>query len=484
MARYGLVIGVDQYRSPLGNLSKTRNDARTVANLLREHGDFTDIQELTEEVTGQQLKNALRQLLTERADRQEAFIYYTGHAVVWEGRGYFALSDTILETSVGQITVVKNGIPLTYLRDLIGEAELSSLVVILDCCHSETFLEESRGFLQSAAINQEFLDLRTNYFLVSACRKFEEAYALHNEDHSIFTGALLRALSRDRANDRGAINASTMFGSIENDLKGKGQEARLFCFGGAPIIIDYRQAINPPIEDDCPYVGLKTFEEKTSKWFFGRDRVFQELMQKIKQYSFVFVVGASGIGKSSLVKAKLIPEMEEKSYRTLRMEPSTNPIQNLKAAFTSELGGTNIDVAEIEENIEKFGLREAISVLLISKPGIKILLVIDQFEEIFTICRHKSDRDQFITMLVDVIRKPSENLVVAITMRADFMSEFTDSDLGGMINDQIICVSGIKGDELKEVIIQPSVVQGYAFSDDLLKTILINSPDRFIATRQ
>jgi WD40 repeat protein len=473
MARYGLVIGVEQYRPPLGKLSKTRNDAETVADLLETHGNFT-IQKLVGEVTGQQLKNALRQLLIERADRQEAFIYYTGHAVVWEGRGYFALSDTILEASVGQITVVKNGIPLTYLRDLIGEAELSSLVVILDCCHSEIFLEKSRGFLQPAAIGQEFPDPRTNYFLVSACRKFEEAYALHNEDHSIFTGALLRALSRDRANNDKVIDANTMFGSIENDLRGKGQEARHLGYGGGIIILDYRQVSNPPIEDDCPYVGLKTFDKTTSKWFFGRDRLSSELMHKINEYSFAFVVGASGIGKSSLVKAKLIPEMEQLGYRILLMKPSTNPIQNLKAVFTSELGETNIDVAEIEENIEQSGLRKAISILLISEPRIKILLVIDQFEEIFTICRHKSDRDQFITMLADVIREPPKNLVVAITMRADFMSEFTNSDLGSMINDQIICVSGIKGDELKEVIIQPSRVQGYAFSDGLLETILID----------
>jgi WD40 repeat protein/energy-coupling factor transporter ATP-binding protein EcfA2 len=473
MARYGLVIGVDQYRSPLGNLSKTRNDAKTVADLLERHGDFTDIQELIGEVTGQQLKKALRQLLTERADRQEAFIYYTGHAVVWEGRGYFALSDTILETSVGQIAVVKNGIPLDYLKNLISEAELSSLVIILDCCHSETFLEESRGFLQSTAIDQEFLGLRTDYFLVSACRRFEEAYALHSEDHSIFTGALLQALSRDRANDRGVINAGTMFDSIENDLRGKGQEARCLCYGGAPIILDYRQVINPPIKEDCPYVGLNTFDKTTSQWFFGRDKVFNELMHKINKYSFALVVGASGIGKSSLVKAKLIPEMEKKGYRILLMKPSTDPIQNLKEVFISELEEID-DIIEIGKNIKQSGLLKTISDLLIPEPQIKIFLVIDQFEEIFTICQHESDRNQFITMLTDVAKKPPEELIIAITMRADFMSECTHPDLGDVINNQMIYIPGMDKDELKEVIIQPSKVQGYDFSDGLLETILID----------
>ncbi|WP_434684397.1 caspase family protein [Pseudanabaena minima] len=216
MARYGLVVGVAKYKSPLGNLSKTEIDAKAVHDLLKQHGDFEDIQVLTGEVTAKQLEDALGRLLLERADRNEVLIYFSGHAVVVKGnfgkkRGYLALSNTALKTSSGEITGIENGIALDDLSGLIGEAKLSNLVVLLDCCHSETLLEESQGFLQRAIVSQAFAELKQDYFLVSACRKFEEAYAMKSESYSIFTGALLRGLARDRANERGIVYAGTMF---------------------------------------------------------------------------------------------------------------------------------------------------------------------------------------------------------------------------------------------------------------------------------
>ncbi|NMF57670.1 caspase family protein [Pseudanabaena yagii] len=245
MARYGLVVGAAKYKSPLGNLSKTESDAKAVNDLLKQHGDFEDIQVLTGEVTAKQIEDALKRLLLEQADRNEALIYFSGHAVVVKGnfgkkRGYLALSNTGLKTSNGEITGIENGIALDDLSGLIGEAKLSNLVVLLDCCHSETLLEESQGFLQRAIISQAFAELKQDYFLVSACRKFEEAYAMRSESYSIFTGAMLRGLARNRANERGIVYAATMFDYVFDQLRGTGQEAVSFGYGRALRVVDYR----------------------------------------------------------------------------------------------------------------------------------------------------------------------------------------------------------------------------------------------------
>lgn len=270
MARYGLVVGVAKYKSPLGNLSKTEGDAKAVNDLLKQHGDFEDIQVLTGEVTAKQLEDALGRLLLERADRNEALIYFSGHAVVVKGnfgkkRGYFALSNTGLKTSSGEITGIENGIALDDLSGLIGEAKLSNLVVLLDCCHSETLLEESQGFLQRAIVSQAFAELRQDYFLVSACRKFEEAYAMKSESYSIFTGAMLRGLARERANDRGVVDASTMFGYVAEQLRGTGQEAVSFGYGRALRIVDYRLPINP-LDPDPPINPIKKINKNITPW--------------------------------------------------------------------------------------------------------------------------------------------------------------------------------------------------------------------------
>ena len=273
MARYGLVVGVAKYKSPLGNLSKTEGDAKAVNDLLKQHGDFEDIQVLTGEVTAKQLEDALGRLLLERADRNEALIYFSGHAVVVKGnfgkkRGYFALSNTGLKTSSGEITGIENGIALDDLSGLIGEAKLSNLVVLLDCCHSETLLEESQGFLQRAIVTQAFAELKQDYFLVSACRKFEEAYAMKSESYSIFTGAMLRGLAKERANDRGVVDTSTMFGYVAEQLRGTGQEAVSFGYGRALPIVDYRLPINPLDLDhqNYPSQNIKKTNKNITHW--------------------------------------------------------------------------------------------------------------------------------------------------------------------------------------------------------------------------
>lgn len=317
MARYGLVVGVAKYKSALGNLSKTENDAKAVNDLLKQHGDFEDIQVLTGEVTAKQLEDALGRLLMKRADRNEALIYFSGHAVVVKGnfgkkRGYLALSNTGLKTSGGEITGIENCIALDDLSGLIGESKLSNLVVLLDCCHSETLLEESQRFLQRAIVSQAFAELKQDYFLVSACRKFEEAYSMTSESYSIFTGAMLRGLAKDRASERGVVDASTMFGYVAEQLRGTGQEAVSFGYGRALRIVDYRAVVDEKIlEDVCPYVGLEAFDRETAKYFKGRDRFIRLLLQKLNESNFVPVIGASGSGKSSLVRAGLIPALEE-----------------------------------------------------------------------------------------------------------------------------------------------------------------------------
>ncbi len=481
MARYGLVVGVAKYKSPLGSLSKPEGDAKAVYDLLKQHGDFEDIQVLTGEVTAKQLEDALGRLLTERADRNEAMIYYTGHAVVVKGsfskkRGYFALSNTTLKVSNGDITGIENGIALDDLSGLIGETSLSNLVVLLDCCHSETFLEESQGFLRRAILDQSFSNFKKDYFLVSACRKFEEAYAMKSESYSIFTGAMLRGLARERANDRGVVDTSTMFGYVAEQLRGTGQEAVNFGYGRALRIVDYRKVVEEKeVDETCPYVGLKAFDESTAKWFFGRDDAWRRLQQKLSLSSsesyFAFVVGVSGSGKSSLVRAKLIPELKQQGYHVYVIKPRTSPLQQLKTALIADLNDADA-IADIEDLIDSGDLIAAVAQL----PNKPVLLVIDQFEEVFTLCRQKSEQSNFLKMLARVAdRNPSNlvtDLVVVATMRSDFMGECNDPSLSKIINEHLVWLSAMTENEFKEAIAKPAQLQGYEFGEGLLEAIL------------
>ncbi|NMF57669.1 nSTAND1 domain-containing NTPase [Pseudanabaena yagii] len=219
--------------------------------------------------------------------------------------------------------------------------------------------------------------------------------------------------------------------------------------------------------ETCPYVGLNAFDESTAQWFFGRETAFKRLMSKIEQSPFVFVVGVSGSGKSSLVKAKLIPEMKRRGHRILLMKPWSNPIQRLKDVFAEILEETGTDVIEFEQRIDTEGLLAAIADL--PKP---ILLVIDQFEEVFTVCSQIAERRKFIQMLVDVAQTQTADFVVVATMRIDFLADCTYANLDAIVNEQMVVISGMSEDELRDAIAKPAETQGYQLSDGLLDAIL------------
>ena len=222
--------------------------------------------------------------------------------------------------------------------------------------------------------------------------------------------------------------------------------------------------------ETCPYVGLNAFDEKTAQWFFGRDEALGRLRQKLEQRAFVFVVGVSGSGKSSLVRAKLMPEWADRGYQVFVMKPRTSPLGQLKKVLTDNLNDADQDQIEaIEDLLEGGDLLAAIE-LMPQKP---ILLVIDQFEEVFTLCRQRSEQRKFLKMLANVAQTADVvDLAIVATMRADFLGECTDANLDKIINEQMVWLSPMNKDEFKEAIVKPAQVQGYELGEGLLDAIL------------
>ncbi|MEH2113802.1 caspase family protein [Nostoc sp.] len=151
MARYALVIGIAEYISPsLPRLSKTTNDAEAIAQLLEQYGDFQSVQRLTQgrntKVTGAEMGEKLRTFLLEQAANNEALIYFSGHGFITsdnlrQQEGFLATYDCRVKVEGNQIVAQESGISLDSLNKLIRDSQLSSLVVLLDCCHSGYFLE-------------------------------------------------------------------------------------------------------------------------------------------------------------------------------------------------------------------------------------------------------------------------------------------------------------------------------------------------------
>jgi hypothetical protein len=161
---------------------------------------------------------------------------------------------------------------------------------------------------------------------------------------------------------------------------------------------------------DCPYPGMVPFKQEDSDRFFGRQREVNDLIQHLRLYPFLAVIGASGSGKSSLVFAGLIPQMQKnhllgkEPWQIYSMRPGTTPITTL----TATLG---CDLTSAEAITTKFKLSQ------------KSLLVIDQFEEIFTLS--PQDVTPFQEILLNLYKQP--NFYVVLTVRADFYPQLMES---------------------------------------------------------
>jgi ABC-type dipeptide/oligopeptide/nickel transport system ATPase subunit len=148
----------------------------------------------------------------------------------------------------------------------------------------------------------------------------------------------------------------------------------------------------------CPYKGLAAFQPEDHEFFFGREEVIAGLLARLASAPLLAVVGASGSGKSSVVRAGLLPGVWRSAlpgsgaWRTVVMAPGSNPLAELAAQVALLLHqGPAALLHELETDRRALDL--AVRQLLVgANPTARLLLVIDQFEELFTICEDAAER--------------------------------------------------------------------------------------------
>jgi signal transduction histidine kinase len=480
MARYALVIGIAEYTSPLKRLSKPATDAEAVAQRLKQHGNFQEVKLLNAEVTRkgkvqgrvtrEKLEQALSCFLQEQAVKSEALVYFTGHGItvsesLGAKRGYLATSDCVIEAEGDEIIEQRRAITLDSLNTLIRNSDLSSLVVLLDCCHSGYFLE--RNLVEQTLT--AFISHK-DYYLIAACQEFEQAWAKKSHENSVFTGALLGGLASENADTEGQVSGDRLFDFIARELKGSGQEPIRMGWGRSLTLVQYQPKQTAVVVDEtCPYQGLEAFGKEQARFFFGREKVVQLLVEKLGQSNFVPIIGASGSGKSSVVRAGLIPQLEKNGWRVMEpILPGVEPLAELKRALIQLFD--RMKVREIYSGIETDGLRSVIAQLSSSE---RLLLVVDQFEEVFTICPNEEERHQFIKLLTQVAEIPISPLAIITTMRADFLEPcLSYESLTRLIQDEAVYMPPLVGAELEEAITKPANLQGYQLETGLLGAML------------
>ncbi|RJQ81764.1 hypothetical protein D5S17_04110 [Pseudonocardiaceae bacterium YIM PH 21723] len=228
-----------------------------------------------------------------------------------------------------------------------------------------------------------------------------------------------------------------------------------------------------PDREAAPYLGLAGFGIEDGPRFFGRDRLVTELASRLSTHRILVVIGASGSGKSSLLRAGLIPELAARGWRSAVVLPDTHPLESLAVRLGSLLNRSSVSThAELLDQPRNLGL--LVRELLVDEPATaELTLVVDQFEEIFTLCHDEAERSRFIATLLDTARDPANRMRLVLGLRADFYGRCSQvPDLVNAFQDAQFLVAPMTGEELRQAITAPAVAAGLMVENDLVAAIL------------
>jgi energy-coupling factor transporter ATP-binding protein EcfA2 len=225
--------------------------------------------------------------------------------------------------------------------------------------------------------------------------------------------------------------------------------------------------VSAPAIGTRPYIGLRYFEERDAHLFYGRDEHVSELLAKLAQNRFVAVMGSSGCGKSSLVRAGLLPELRSgmipkagPRWKVVEFRPGRAPLQELSHAVHSEFG---VEPALVEEG--PLGIARAIGEAKFAE-GTNVLVIADQYEEVFRFQREEwnygrwieaAEQCQALTRrLLDAATQLELPIYVLLVMRSDYLGECAQfPDLPERMSESLYLVPRLRRDQLQEAITAP-----------------------------
>lgn len=240
-----------------------------------------------------------------------------------------------------------------------------------------------------------------------------------------------------------------------------------------------------------PFPGLRPFEPEEDYLFFGREHHIDELLRRLRGNRFLAIVGSSGSGKSSLVRAGLIPALyggymtqAGSSWRVAMLRPGHTPITNLARALdTPEALGAIAELAEINRVILETTLRSSVLGLVDCVRQARlpaednVLVMVDQFEELFRFKQSSSDSSNeavaFVKLLLTAAQQEHLPLYVILTMRSDFIGNCIEfQGLPEAINASQYLVPRLRREELQAAIVGPVAVGGGKIAPRLVIRLL------------
>jgi WD40 repeat protein/energy-coupling factor transporter ATP-binding protein EcfA2 len=460
---YALIIGINDYNNGISALKTAVSDATEIARILETDHDYTVTLLLNQAATLSQLRQVLEIELPKQIQAGDRFLFYfAGHGIALNGEdgpeGYLIPQNAKL----GNLSTY---LPMSEVNKALLQLPCRHFLGILDCCFAGAFRWSSLRKaipVELVTIHKErydrFIQDPAWQVLTSASHDQTALDAFNLKDdrgqigsHSPFACALIEALEGKAdafppaepgkpAGD-GVITATDLYVYLRDRVE-IATEARAIRQTpgihplnkhdkGEYIFLTPGHALNlppaPPLDvSKNPYRGLLPFEEEHNKLFFGRNELIENLQKIVKTNPLTVVLGASGCGKSSLVKAGLIPKLKKATTEQWcilsPIRPGETPLQALNHAVDALL-------LKIELQNPPKNLTQTVAVWAKEHPHSHLLIFIDQSEEIITVCQNEDERQEFFQQILKAIDAHRDKLRVVLSLRSDFEPQVRDAGL-------------------------------------------------------
>ncbi|MBE9157308.1 caspase family protein [Nodosilinea sp. LEGE 06152] len=500
MSRDALVVGINTYHH-LPELQAPAQDAESVARCLESFGECR-VTRLPEAIIHQKPAVSQRSMVTTsvleealiklfkpagKTIPQTAIFYYSGHGLQRQAgiqEGYLATSDANPEAG-------HYGLSLHWLRRLLQESPVRQRVILLDCCNSGEFfnmLEADPGARAG-----------TDRLFMAAAREYEAAYEALGSNHSVFTQALLSGLNPYKVKG-GIVNGHSLTDVVNRELKGELQQP-LFESSGSEIVLTRLAGLSAPARETqppllerlqklrygfCPFPGAAPFESAHSDLFFGRDDIGQTLLNRVRSSRLCVLMGASGVGKTSLLQAGLMPQLsrcaDETAWDVRYTALKASPLASLAELFVDP-EVTGLRRAEQLRRAESFlqqgaaGFGQLVQAVVSERgPGHQLVLVLDQFEVLLTpgAC---SDRDRrlIIDGLTAAIEQEHLPLHLVLGLQSHRLADLADvPTFQALVAAHRLTVPTMTYNQLKATIVGPLEKTGLRYDANLVYTLLLD----------
>jgi WD40 repeat protein/uncharacterized caspase-like protein/energy-coupling factor transporter ATP-binding protein EcfA2 len=380
------------------------------------------------------------------------------------------LRGTVETTETGESwLVLQDGISLSrfWLRKVLQSSRATQQIVILDCPGTDSLedwiedlrLETDRGQCLIAAnatleYSQQFADLVLE--------------TLQNADPDL------------------GLTIAAWISKLQVALAGTGITPQVWL-SGTQGVIELLPAKNGTKTEQsildlgiCPYMGLQAFDEASSEYFYGRETLVQKLVNQISHQSCLAVVGASGSGKSSAVQAGLMAQLRQGKqipgsdrWWLGAFRPGSKPVQ----ALARLLSDSQDRQSQAQQQLQIEGLLyqgvEGFVRWLRTRPEAMVVLVIDQFEELFTLASD-SERQEFIELILGALQYAGDRFKLVLTIRADFVAAcLENAELAQILQKNSILVPPYLSEaDYRNAIIKPAQQVGLQVEPGLVEVLL------------